>query len=95
LRSLASASIDAFENFGHSIGPAFVTIIAALDILACPECSGRLRLIAFVAEARVARRILDHLGLDSTGTPASPARAQPDALELAPDYDVADLVYEQ
>jgi hypothetical protein len=69
--------------------------VFALDVLACPECGGRLRLIAFIAEARVARKILDHLGLDSTGPPAAPARAQPDALEPAPDYDAADLVYEQ
>ena len=69
--------------------------VFALDVLACPECSWRLRLIAFIAEARVARRILDHLGLDSTGPPAAPARAQPDALEPAPDYDVATLAYEQ
>jgi hypothetical protein len=27
--------------------------------------------------------------------PAAPPRAQPDAIELAPDYDVADPVYEE
>jgi hypothetical protein len=59
--------------------------VFAVDVLACPECGGRLRLIAFIAEARVARRILDHLGLDSTGPPTARARAQPDALEPAPD----------
>ena len=68
---------------------------APLDVLACHECGGRLRLIAFIAEARVARRILHRLGLDSTDPPAAPARAQPDALEPAADYDVADQVYEQ
>ncbi len=69
--------------------------VFALDVLACPECGGRLRLIAFIAEARVARRILDHLGLDATGPPAAPARAQPYAIEPAPDDDVADLMYEE
>jgi len=33
--------------------------------------------------------------VDSTGPPAAPARAQPDALEPAPDYDLADLLYER
>jgi len=36
-------------------------------LLACPECGERLRPIAFIAEAKVATKILDHLGLDSTG----------------------------
>src|SRR6266545_1805439 len=38
-----------------------------IDVLACPECGGRMQLIAFIAESTVAKRILDHLGLDSTG----------------------------
>ncbi len=69
--------------------------VFALDVLACPECGGRLRLIAFIAEARVARRTLEHLGLDSTGPPAAPARGRPDAIEPPPDYGMADLVYEE
>jgi hypothetical protein len=63
--------------------------VFAIDVLACPECGGRLRLIAFIAEATVARRILDHLGFDSTGPPVAPARDEP-----APDYDLADPIYE-
>jgi hypothetical protein len=35
-------------------------------VLACPECGGRMRLIAFIAEPSVAKQILDHLRLDST-----------------------------
>jgi len=66
-----------------------------IDVLACPECGGRLRLIAFIAAATVARRILGHLGLDSTGPPAAPRRAQPNAIEPAPGYDVADPVHEE
>jgi hypothetical protein len=69
--------------------------VFAIDVLACPECGGRLRLIAFIAEARVARKILDHLGLDPTGPPAAPARGRPDAIEPPPDYSMADLVYEE
>jgi hypothetical protein len=52
-------------------------------------------LIAFIAEPTVAKRILDHLHLNSTGPPLAPARGvQADSLDRAPAYDVADPVYE-
>jgi hypothetical protein len=35
----------------------------ALDVLACPDCGGRLRLVATIADPRVIARILAHLGL--------------------------------
>jgi len=41
-----------------------LTKVFAVDVLASP-CGGRLQFIAFIAEAAVAKRILDHLGLDS------------------------------
>jgi hypothetical protein len=44
------------------------------DMLACPRCGGRLRLIAVIEEPRVIRRILGHLGLP---TEARPSRAPP------------------
>jgi hypothetical protein len=34
------------------------------------------KLIAFIAEPTVAKRILDHLGLDSTGPPLAPPRVE-------------------
>ena len=47
------------------------------DVLACPRCGGRLRLIALIEEAAVIQRILRHLGV-STEIPAPhPARAPP------------------
>jgi len=52
-------------------------------------------LIAFIAEPTVAKRMLDHLGLDSTGPPLAPARGgQADSVDRAPAYDVADPVFE-
>jgi hypothetical protein len=62
------------------------------------ECSGRMQLITFIAEAKVAKvakvakRILDHLALDSTGPPV--ARVQPHAelLEPGPDYGAANVI---
>jgi hypothetical protein len=66
--------------------------VFAVDVLACP-CGGRLQLIAFIAEATVAKRILDHLCLDSRGPPLARAQAPPDALDPAPSYDSTDPVF--
>jgi len=53
-----------------------------------------MQVLAVIADTAIARRILDHLNLDSTGPPIS-VRAQgpPDLCEPGPDYDVADPVY--
>ena len=66
--------------------------VFAVDVLACP-CAGRLQLIAFIAEATVAKRILDHLGLDSRGPPPARAQAPPDVLDPGPSYDGADFAF--
>ncbi len=63
-----------------------------MDVLTCP-CGGRLQRIAFIAEATVAKRILDHLGRDSRGPPLARAQAPPDALDPAPCYDGTDPVF--
>jgi uncharacterized protein YbaR (Trm112 family) len=55
--------------------------VFALDVLACPDCGGRLRVLAFITEAAVARRILDCLGLDWTPLPLARAQAPPEELE--------------
>jgi hypothetical protein len=68
--------------------------VFAIDVLACPECSGRMQLIAFIAEARVAKRILDHLGEDSRGPPLARAQAQPEQLDPGPDYAAQDVTYQ-
>ena len=49
--------------------------VFSLDVLSCPQCGGRMELMAFIAEAGVAKRILDHLGLASTGPPLLRAAA--------------------
>ena len=64
--------------------------VFAVDVLACPACGGRLRVIAFIAEALVAKRILDHLGLDACGPPLSRALAPPELFDPGPSYDTAD-----
>jgi len=47
------------------------------DVLACPRCGGRLRLIALIEEAAVIERILQHLGVPTEIGAARPARAPP------------------
>ncbi|MGE0445040.1 MAG: transposase [Vicinamibacterales bacterium] len=48
-----------------------------VDVLACPRCGGRLRLIALLDASAVAERILRHLGLPTEVPQARPARAPP------------------
>ena len=69
--------------------------VFAIDVLACPECSGRLKMIAFIADQGVARKILEHLELEATGPPLPAARGAAPSIEPTPEYDVADPVYEE
>ena len=69
--------------------------VFSLDVLGCPQCGGRMELIAFIAEARVAKRILDHLGLRSTGPPVLRSRAPDEALDPGPEYGGADPTYDE
>lgn len=48
-----------------------------IDVLACPRCGRRLRLIALIEAPAVARRILSHLGLPTEVPTPSPSRAPP------------------
>jgi hypothetical protein len=47
------------------------------DVLACPRCGGRLRLIALIEEAGVIQRILRHVGVPTEIPAPRPARAPP------------------
>ena len=68
--------------------------VFSLDVLACPQCGGRMELLAFIAEAAVAKRILDHLGLASTGPPLAKAAAPEEAADLGPEYSGADSTHD-
>src|SRR5450759_1902400 len=48
-----------------------------LDVLACPRCGGRFRLIALIEEAAVIERILRHLHLPTEVPAPRPGRAPP------------------
>ena len=70
-----------------------LTKVSAVDVLACPDCGGRLHVIASIADDVVARRILLHLGLDSRGPPVARSQAPLDFRVPGPSYDGADPVY--
>ena len=47
------------------------------DVLTCPRCGGRLRLIALIEQASVIQRIVRHLGVPAETPEPGPARAPP------------------
>ncbi len=47
------------------------------DVLACPRCPGRLKLVALIRETAVILRILRHLGLPDEVPLMRPARDPP------------------
>ena len=48
--------------------------VFAVDILECPRCFGRMKIIAAIQAPEVARKILDCLGLSSRPPPVAPVR---------------------
>jgi hypothetical protein len=48
--------------------------VFGIDVLACPQCEGRCRVIACIEDPVVIRKILTHLGLPATGIQLHPAR---------------------
>jgi hypothetical protein len=52
-----------------------------------------MQIIAFIAQATVAKRVLDHLGLDSTGPPVARAAPPPEQVDPGPSYDAPDSIY--
>ena len=70
--------------------------VFAIDVLDCPKCSGRMKLIAFITGAGTARQILEHLELPTTGPPTAKAeRMGSDEREPAPEYDLVDPSWEE
>ena len=48
-----------------------------IDVLCCPHCNGRRRLLAFITDPQSITRILAHLGLPTELPTIAPARAPP------------------
>jgi hypothetical protein len=53
--------------------------VCAIDVLACPNCGGRLRLIATLHDPAVIPEILAHLGRSHSGQSPGPAPPEPGA----------------
>ena len=51
----------------------------AIDVLACPHCGGRLRLIGTLHDPAVIRKILAHLEIAPSGPSPGPAPPAPGA----------------
>jgi hypothetical protein len=54
------------------------------DVLACPRCAGRLRLMALIHHPDVVRRILTHLGQSPDALAFHPSRDPPETVWLDP-----------
>ena len=67
--------------------------VFSLDVLSCPQCGGRMEPIAFIAEAGVAKRILDHLGLPSSGPPVARSRVPEETFDPGPEHDGVDSTW--
>ena len=52
--------------------------VFAVDVLSCPRCDGRMKIISFITDTIAVRRILDSFGLPSSHPPPEPARAPPE-----------------
>lgn len=45
--------------------------VFAIDILECEKCGGDMKLIAIIPTSEATEAILDHLGIDAPGSPAT------------------------
>jgi uncharacterized protein YbaR (Trm112 family) len=54
---------------------------SGFDVLACPRCAGRLKLVALIQDGAVIQRILRHLGLPDVVPEMRPSRAPPLAFD--------------
>jgi len=55
-----------------------------VDVLECPKCHGRLRVLAVITEREPVVRILSHLGLPTEAPPLARARDPSDELDDEP-----------
>lgn len=53
-----------------------------LDALLCTKCGGRRKVLAFLTDPSVVRKILAHLGLETRALPVVPARMEEGDLRL-------------
>ena len=66
-----------------------------IDVLQCPRCGARMRVLAVILDPRAIRRILVHLRLPAAPPPITPARAPPDLDPVYDDLEVHDDIYDE
>jgi len=85
-RSAPPAAVEVLDLSGYQPrkipSPAWrecIKKVWEIDPLACPKCGGEMKIISFITEAAIIRRILEHLGLWRGKTPVPPpsGRAPP------------------
>jgi hypothetical protein len=54
-----------------------------VDVMKCPKCQGRLRVLAVITEREPVQRILAHLGVPTAAPPLARARDPADELDEA------------
>ena len=82
---------------------ALIKMVYEVDPLICPKCGGRMKIISFIQQEEVIRKILTHCGLwqdPPERPPPRPAPALPPPEPVAdvdamPDYSVSDDIYDQ
>ena len=57
--------------------PELMRRVFGFEVLRCPACKGRRRLVSMIMQRSVIVRILAHLGLATDPPPIQPARAPP------------------
>jgi hypothetical protein len=66
--------------------------VYAVDVLECPKCLGRMKVLAFLTEGRVVKEVLGHLKLPVEAPACEPARYEPEQLAMeAPVAYVSDV----
>ncbi len=65
--------------------------IYEVDPLICPKCQGKMRVIAFIEDDQVIKKILDHLGLWETNNHDPPAHNPSCIPELTYDDDYSQV----
>lgn len=71
---------------------ALIRKVYEVDPLVCPKCGGEMKIIAFIDDAAVIRKILDHLGISlSSGTDPPHAHSPPATATLTSESFMDDL----
>ena len=73
----STAGASAKEKRRYSAWSELMRRAFSLDVLACPRCGSRMRLIATIEDPAVVKKILNHLGLSTEVPEAQRARPPP------------------